>query len=199
MRESASVSWIWSVGSGPSTGGAGGRPPGFLPVVLVLSARAASLAACSACSRSKRSLARASILARASASLRKRSSRRDSSSGTDMPSGISAWSAASARTISSATSAFNCASILLACSCESAPCRGSTGSPGVGMNLRAVERQSSQLQHAHLARQKQNLDKQHRDLGKEAPAEYRDRVVVGMFVGRKEAERHRIVTRPFQL
>ena len=30
---------VWSFGSGPSTGGAGGLPPGFLPVAAVLAAR----------------------------------------------------------------------------------------------------------------------------------------------------------------
>ena len=39
---------IWSFGSGPSTGGAGGLPPGFFPVAAVLASRAASLASCSA-------------------------------------------------------------------------------------------------------------------------------------------------------
>src|SRR5271165_3558043 len=80
-------------------------------------------ASCSACSRAWRSLARASIFARASASLRKRYSRRASSSGIDMPSGMSAASAASALAIRSATSAFNCASILSACSSDNALCR----------------------------------------------------------------------------
>ena len=111
---------IWSFGSGPSTGGAGGLPPGFLPVVAVLASRAASLASCAARSRSYRSFARVSIFARASASLARRFSRKASSSGIDMPSVTSASSAASARASKSATSAFSCASSLLACSQESA-------------------------------------------------------------------------------
>src|SRR3712207_1542618 len=64
--------------------------PIFLPVAAALAARAASLASWLACSRSKRSLARASILARASASFARRSSRRASSSGIDRPLGRSA-------------------------------------------------------------------------------------------------------------
>ena len=39
IRELASVRSIWSFGSGPSTGGGGGLPPGFLPVAAVLAAR----------------------------------------------------------------------------------------------------------------------------------------------------------------
>jgi len=65
MRDCSSVRLIWSVGRGPSTGGWGGLPRGFRPVAAALASRAASLASWSACSRSKRSLARASILARA--------------------------------------------------------------------------------------------------------------------------------------
>ena len=49
IRESSSVRLIWSLGCGPSTGGAGGLPPGFLPVAAAV-ARAASLARCSAAS-----------------------------------------------------------------------------------------------------------------------------------------------------
>jgi hypothetical protein len=37
IRESSSVRLIWSLGCGPSTGGAGGRPPGFLPVSAAFS------------------------------------------------------------------------------------------------------------------------------------------------------------------
>src|SRR6266852_1958223 len=57
------------------------------------------------------------------AGLAKRFSRRANSSGIDMPSGTSALSAASARANNSATSAFNCASILPACSYDNALCR----------------------------------------------------------------------------
>ena len=46
--QALSVRLIWSFGSGPSTGGAGGLPPGFLPVAAVLAWRSASLASCSA-------------------------------------------------------------------------------------------------------------------------------------------------------
>jgi hypothetical protein len=55
-----------------------------------------------ACSRTKRSRARTSILTLAAAKLRNRSSRRASSSGIDMPSAMSARSAASAFAVSSA-------------------------------------------------------------------------------------------------
>jgi hypothetical protein len=70
---------------------------------------------------------------------------------------------------------------------------------GIGMDLRAVEPDRSHLQHAHLARHLQHLDKQRLDLLEKPPPERRDRVVVGMIVGRNEAERHRIIGRPFQL
>src|SRR6516162_1085610 len=87
IRESASVRLIWSLGPGPATGGAGGLPPGFLPCALALASRAAILVSYSACSRARRSLARASILARASASFFSRASRRSNSSGIDNPVG----------------------------------------------------------------------------------------------------------------
>jgi hypothetical protein len=70
---------------------------------------------------------------------------------------------------------------------------------GVGVDLRAVEADRSHLQHAHLARQQQNLNEQSFDLFEKPPPERRDRVVVGMIVGRDETERHRVVRRPLQL
>jgi hypothetical protein len=41
MRDSSSVKFTWSVGVGPAAGGAGGLPPGFLPVAFVFASRAA--------------------------------------------------------------------------------------------------------------------------------------------------------------
>ena len=70
---------------------------------------------------------------------------------------------------------------------------------GVGVDLRAVETNRAHLQHAHLARQQQNLNEQRLDLFEKPPPESRDRVVVGMFVGREETERHRVIVRPLQL
>ena len=63
---------------------------------------------------------------------------------------------------------------------------------GVGVNLRAVQRHRPHLQDAHLPRQQQHLNEQSFDLREKAPPEGRDRVVVGMFVGRDEPERHRV-------
>ena len=70
---------------------------------------------------------------------------------------------------------------------------------GVGVDLRAVERNRAHLQHAHLARQQQNLNEQRLDLFEKPPPECGNRVVVGMIVGRDEAKRHRIIGRPLQL
>ena len=70
---------------------------------------------------------------------------------------------------------------------------------GVGVDLRAVERHRAHLQHAHLARQQQHLNEQRLDLLEKPSPERRDRVVVGMIVGRDEAERHRVIGRPLQL
>src|SRR3954453_19451867 len=86
MRLSSSVRLTWSVGPGPSLGGVGGRPPGFLPVATALASRAAILASYSACSRACRSFARASMIARARTISASRCSRRASSSGIDIPS-----------------------------------------------------------------------------------------------------------------
>ena len=44
MRDSSSVRLTWSVGSGPSTGGWGGLPPGFLPVASIFASRASIFA-----------------------------------------------------------------------------------------------------------------------------------------------------------
>ena len=70
---------------------------------------------------------------------------------------------------------------------------------GVGVDLGAVEPQSAQLQHAHLARQKQHLNEQPFDLLEESPPERRDGVVVGMIVGCDETKRHRVISRTLQL
>ena len=70
---------------------------------------------------------------------------------------------------------------------------------GVGMNLRAVQRHRPHLQNAHLPRQQQHLSEQSFDLREKAASEGRDRVVVGMIVGRDEPERHRVIGRTLQL
>ena len=70
---------------------------------------------------------------------------------------------------------------------------------GVGVDLRAVQRHRPHLQKAHLPRQQQHLNEQSFDLLQKAPPERRDRVVVGMIVGRDEPERHRVVGRTLQL
>lgn len=70
---------------------------------------------------------------------------------------------------------------------------------GVGVDLRAVERNRSHFQHTHLARQQQHLNEQRFDLFQKPPPERSDRVVVGMIVSRNEAKRHRVIARPLQL
>ena len=70
---------------------------------------------------------------------------------------------------------------------------------GVGVDLGPIERHRAHLQHAHLARQHQHLDKELLDLLKKAPPKRGDRVVVGMLVGRDEAERHRVKGRALEL
>ena len=70
---------------------------------------------------------------------------------------------------------------------------------GVGVYLRAVQRERAHLQNAHLARQKQHLNEQRLNLFQKPPPERRDGVVVGMIVGGNEAERHAVIGRPLQL
>ena len=70
---------------------------------------------------------------------------------------------------------------------------------GVGVDLGPVQRHRAHFQHAHLARQLQDLDELPLDLLQKAAAEGRDRVVVGMVVRGDEAKRHRIICCPFQL
>src|SRR5712672_855163 len=74
-----------------------------------------------------------------------------------------------------------------------------TVSAGVSVDLRAVDPQSAQLQHAHLTRQKQHLNEQPFDLLEESLPERRDGVVVGMIVSRDKTKRHRVISRPLQL
>ena len=50
---------------------------------------------------------------------------------------------------------------------------------GVGMDLRAIERYRAHLQHAHLARQEQNLHEQRLDLLRKTPPEKRTFIVSG--------------------
>ena len=186
MRESSSVRLIWSFGRGPSTGGLEGLPRGFpcspqpSPAAPRARPRAPPVRA--------HGVPRSRLdFARASASLPKRSSRRASSSAIDMPSGMSAASAASALAIRSATSAFE-----LRLDLAGVFMRRQRAVPaGVGVNLRAVQRHRPHLQNAHLPRQQQHLNEQSFDLLEKAPSECRDRVVVGMIVGRDEPERCR--------
>ena len=70
---------------------------------------------------------------------------------------------------------------------------------GVGVDLRPVQSDRAHLQNAHLARQLKNLDEQLLDLLQEPPPKRRNRVVVGMIVGRDEPKRHRVVGRPLEL
>ena len=70
---------------------------------------------------------------------------------------------------------------------------------GVGVDLRTVQRHRPHFQNAHLPRQLQHLNEQSFDLREKAPPEGRDRVVVGMIVGRDEPECHRVIGRTLQL
>ena len=63
----------------------------------------------------------------------------------------------------------------------------------------SVQPDRPHLQHAHLARKQKNLNEQLLDISKKPPPERSDRVVVRMVVGRDEAKRHRIISRPLQL
>src|SRR4051812_46605974 len=60
------------------------------------------------------------------------------------------------------------------------------------MDLRAIERDGAQLQHAHLARHQQHLNEQPLDLREKSPPKRRKGVVVGMLVRRQEAHGDRI-------
>ena len=64
---------------------------------------------------------------------------------------------------------------------------------GVGVDLRAIQRHRAQLQDTHLARDAQNLHEQRLDLAQKAPAERRNGVVIGMLIGRDEAESYRVI------
>ena len=66
-------------------------------------------------------------------------------------------------------------------------------------NHRIDLRHRAQLEHPYLARQCQHLHEQPVDLLEKAPPKRRDRVVIGMVVGRDEAERHRIIRCTLQL
>ena len=69
----------------------------------------------------------------------------------------------------------------------------------IGVDLGAVKRDRPQLQHAHLARELQNLYEQQLDLFEETPPKNGDGVVVRMLIGGDEAKRQRVIGRPLQL
>ena len=152
-------------GSGPSTGGAGGLPPGFLPVAAVLAARAASLASCSACSRAWRSFARASIVASAPAILRQplltpRQFLGDRHAVRDI------------RLIRRLGLRHQIGHFGLQLRLDLARVliRQRAVPAGVGVDLGAVQRHRAHLQHAHLAGQQQHLHEQRLDLLAESAA-----------------------------
>src|SRR3954469_18750623 len=211
MRLSSSVRLTWSVGPGPSLPGVGSRPPGFLPVAAALASRAAILASYSAGSRACRSFARASMIARARPAalppLRPRLDdppRPDDLGQAQLAPGQFVWDRHPVRHIRlirrlrlghqlrnfSLQLGFDLARMLI---------RQRAVAAGVGVDLGAIERDRAQLQHAHLTGELQYLDEQGLDLLKEAPPEGCDGIVVRVLVGRDEAERHRIITRPLQL
>ena len=66
------------------------------------------------------------------------------------------------------------------------------------MDLGAIQRHRAQFQNPHLARHAEHLHEQRLDLFEEAATEIGDGVVVGMLIGGDEAERYRIMGRPFQ-
>ena len=170
---------------GPGVGGWGGVPPGFLPVCLSLGLARRLLRLCSACSRSKRSWARASIFVRASAIFFRRSSRRASSSGIESrPAGqlyprLRPWPQLPPPRPSTA---LDLARVLIGQRAVAA---------GIGVDLRAIQPDRAQLEHAHLARQQQHLHEQRFDLlSGNRRRNVSDGVMVGVFVRRDEAEGH---------
>jgi hypothetical protein len=58
---------------------------------------------------------------------------------------------------------------------------------------RAIQGHGAQFKHPHRARQLQYFDEQGLDLGQEAFAKSRDRVVVGMLIVGDVAKRHGVV------
>ena len=69
----------------------------------------------------------------------------------------------------------------------------------VGVDLGAVQRDVTQLEQPHLARQHQHRHEQRLALLEEPPPERGQRVVVGVGVGRHKPERHRVVGRALDL
>ena len=70
---------------------------------------------------------------------------------------------------------------------------------GIGFDLRAVEAHRAQLQHAHRIGHYEQLHEEGLQLRQETLAEGRDGVVIGVAIGRDEAEGHRVVRRLLQL
>ncbi len=68
-----------------------------------------------------------------------------------------------------------------------------------GSDLGAVQRNVTELEQLHLARQHQHLHEQRLDLLQKAPPERGQRIVVRMRIGRHKAERHRVVGRALDL
>ena len=77
--------------------------------------------------------------------------------------------------------------------------RKRAGPAGVGVDLRAIQRDCAHLQSAHLARHQKHLNEQRLDLLQKPPPERRDGVVVGMIVGGNEAQRYAVIGRSLEL
>ena len=182
------------MGCGPSTGGAGGLPPGFLPVACAFSSRAAQLGAM------LRHLLLEAFLG----------------AGFKLGAGLGklGQTLLTARQFLRNRHAVHHISLIGGFR----PCQqfghfglqlafdlggmfiGQRAVPaGIGVDLGAIQRHRAKLEQAHLAGQFQHPHEQRFDVLEKAPTKRRNGVVVGMIVRRNEAERHRIIGRPLQL
>jgi hypothetical protein len=192
MRDSASVRLTWSAGRGPSPGGSGGLPPGLRPVAAALARRQLglilgllALEALSGTGLDRR--ARLGQLLQALLTPRQLVGDRQAVGQVGLVDRLGLGQQVGDLGLQLR---LDPAGVLI----------GQRAVPaGVGVDLGAVQGHRAHPQHTHFARQFEHLDEQLRDLLKKAPPEHRDGVVVGVLVGRDEAERHGVIGRALQL
>ena len=194
MRESASVRLTWSFGPGPATGGSGGRPPGLRPVFSAFSARASSFASYSAPFPLK---------AFARPRLDHRLGLGDAGQTILAPGQFLGHRhpVGHIRPIGRLRQRHQLRHLGLQPGFELAGVfpRQRAVPARVGVHLGAVQRHRAELQHPGFPGQQQHLDEQPFDPVEKTPPERGDGIVVGMIVGRDEAESDRIIGRALQL
>ena len=189
IRLSGSVKLYWSLLRGPSRGGCGARPLGFLPAACC-SSRRCCFSAKAAISSRCRSLARASISAVAARSFSIRCCRRATSAGTVNPSSSGVLSASSAFLQKLRDLLFEQRHLR-----ARVPVAHGAVLARVGEDLGAIERERhiADPQHPDARRALDHLVKAARQQLPVPAAKGADRIVIGMMIRAEQPHRHLLI------